>query len=191
MAQAGNQTSWEMKMQQWLRWLNPGIIPIFNKLFRLYFVLSFCPVKVSLYLSQQYSNVIFSWQFSCFIVNSHYLAKHTSAFLFFPSTAVTILYFCSYVYEFTCMRTKDDSSYGSCGQTFYVLLHTCRSIYIVISAFWLGSLPAISQANLQSRHNFPALPGAPCLQMFWPTGYCSRGRRLDTGWHCTAPWAHS
>lgn len=56
-------------------------------------------------------------------------------------------------------------------------------------------LPVILLAYSLSHHgdffSSPTMPACIFLcRCFDRQSYCSRGWCLDTGWHCTAPWAH-
>lgn len=107
---------------------------------------------------------------------------------------------CDYMSRSVCASDRTDESLGCCVLSPFfhqalLLLSILRSLCICLEVL-SDILPVIILACTLSHHNL--FPLTSCLRVFIRVcrcfdrqGYCSRGWCLDTGWHCSAPWAHA
>lgn len=107
----------------------------------------------------------------------------------------------AYVSACVCVRASDknDESLGSCVLSSFlhqiqVLLSILQSLHLSRSSLTRFRCDLFSLSSLTSFFFVLSRFLSRCIflcRCFDRQGYCSRGWCLDTGWHCTAPWAHA
>ncbi len=90
-----------------------------------------------------------------------------------------------------CASKRNDESLGW-HKSFYLDCNLCICLEVLSLI-----LPVIFLSHPLSHHTFFFFFShfiSACIfpgRCFDRQSYCSRGWCLDTGWHCTAPWAHA